>query len=426
MTRPREILLATIGSYGDVLPFITLGGTLVERGYDVTLMTSGYFSEMAEQVGIKIAPVGTARQYIDFTSNPDWTHPIRGLRLNTTMLRQVIEPAFNYISQDWRKPSQIIIANSHCIPARIAQEKYHLPMISINLAAITLGSHIYPPTVNLRLLPENLPRWLRGIYGRTVHKVTNYYIGGPANEFRKKIGLEPIRNVMKWWHSPQGVLSLFPDWFSPHGADWPANHECVGFPVLQYSDKSLDHEIEQLLSIDKQPLLFVPGTTASNLSSYAKVCSEVCQKLDRNGIMLAPAAAHEQSYSSNRLRVRSFIPLPAVLPRVAVAIHHGGIGTVAACLRAGVPQLIRPTFADQPDNAACTVRLGVAKALDTSQFRSAAVVKAVSSLLEDPLVAARCKDYQRRLQGVDGIQVAVDRIEAFGEQTSREAQVIHV
>lgn len=425
MTRPREILLASIGSYGDVLPFITLGGTLVERGYDVTLMTSGYFSEMAERVGVNIAPVGTAQQYIEFTSNPDWTHPIRGLRLNTTMLRQVIEPAFNYIREEWTKPSQLIVANSHCIPARIAQEKYHLPMISINLAAITLGSLLQPPTVNLRLLPESLPRWLRGIYGRTVHKVTNHFVGGPANDFRKRIGLDPFHNVMKWWHSPQRVLSLFPDWFTPQGADWPANHECVGFPILHYSDEPIDNEIEQLLSARKRPLLFVPGTTASNLGVYAKICSAVCQSMDRSGIMLAPAAANEQEYSSSRLMVRSFIPLPAVLPRVAVAVHHGGIGTVAACLRAGVPQLIRPTFADQPDNAACTVRLGVAKAFDTSQFRTAAVVKAISSLLDDPSVTARCKDFQRRLQGVDGIQTAVDRIEAFGDENSLAAQVTH-
>jgi rhamnosyltransferase subunit B len=48
-----------------------------------------------------------------------------------------------------------------------------------------------------------------------------------------------------------------------------------------------------------------------------------------------------------------------LLPQVAALVHHGGIGTTAAALAAGIPQLIAPFAFDQFDNAARTVRLGV-------------------------------------------------------------------
>ncbi len=418
MTQRREILLASIGSYGDVLPFITLGGTLVQRGYDVTLMTSGYFTEMANRVGIKVKPVGTAEQYNEFVSHSGWTKPIRGLSMHKKILRQILEPTFNYLGEEWQRPSQTVVASSHCISARIAQEKFGMPLISINLMTFSLGSIIQPPTVSPRLLPEKLPRWLRGIYGRTVHRVTDHFVGASVNEFRRKVGLSPIRNVMRWWHSPQGVFSLFPDWFTPECADWPAKHECLGFPVLSYSATPIDSEIQQLLSKDKRTLLFVPGTTASSLDAYMKVCASVCQAMDRDGIMLAPAVKNAQAYSTSRLKIRPFIPLPEVLLQVAAAIHHGGIGTIAACFRAGVPQLMRPVFADQPENAACVARLGVGQLLSLSQFRVGTVTKILTKLINDPSVAARCQDYQQRLQGIDGIQKAADRIETFSHERS--------
>jgi UDP:flavonoid glycosyltransferase YjiC (YdhE family) len=140
--------------------------------------------------------------------------------------------------------------------------------------------------------------------------------------------------------------------------------------------------------------------------------------MDRDGILLAPAVKNAQAYSTSRLKIRPFIPLPEVLPQVAAAIHHGGIGTIAACFRAGVPQLMRPVFADQPENAACVARLGVGQLLSLSQFRAGTVTKILTKLINDPSVAARCQDYQQRLQGIDGIQKAADRIETFSHERS--------
>src|SRR6202012_1799180 len=57
-------------------------------------------------------------------------------------------------------------------------------------------------------------------------------------------------------------------------------------------------------------------------------------------------------------RCRAYVPLRALLPRCAALVHHGGIGTTAEALRAGVPQVIVPLAFDQFDNAARVRALG--------------------------------------------------------------------
>jgi UDP:flavonoid glycosyltransferase YjiC (YdhE family) len=79
-----------------------------------------------------------------------------------------------------------------------------------------------------------------------------------------------------------------------------------------------------------------------------------------------------------------FAPYSAIFPRCAAVIHHGGIGTVAQCLRAGVPALVVPGGLDQPFNAAQVARLGVGVWRPRREFTAARAAHALGSLLDDP------------------------------------------
>ena len=62
--------------------------------------------------------------------------------------------------------------------------------------------------------------------------------------------------------------------------------------------------------------------------------------------------------------VAAYVPHAELLPRACLVVHHGGVGTSAQALRAGKPQLVTPFLADQPDNAARLVSLGLARTFD--------------------------------------------------------------
>ena len=88
--------------------------------------------------------------------------------------------------------------------------------------------------------------------------------------------------------------------------------------------------------------------------------------------------------------VRSWVDQPAVLERAAVAIHHGGSGTLCACAAAGVPQLLLPQLADQPHNAQRVAEIGPGRALRRDEVTADAVAAAAAELLAEGPHQAEC------------------------------------
>ena len=107
----------------------------------------------------------------------------------------------------------------------------------------------------------------------------------------------------------------------------------------------------------------------------------------------------------------SYAPLSRLLPRCAALVHHGGIGTLAQALAAGVPQLTMPMGFDQPDNAARLVRLGVAGWVTPARFTGERVATELQRLITDPQVAAACSRWANALKNSSAIERACDLLE---------------
>src|SRR4029077_19510790 len=85
-----------------------------------------------------------------------------------------------------------------------------------------------------------------------------------------------------------------------------------------------------------------------------------------------------------------YVPFSQVLPRCAAIVHHGGIGTCAQGLAAGVPPLTMPLRVDQPDNTTHLWRLGVARWVRPHAFRRDRVASALGMLVGNPRISERC------------------------------------
>jgi UDP:flavonoid glycosyltransferase YjiC (YdhE family) len=107
-----------------------------------------------------------------------------------------------------------------------------------------------------------------------------------------------------------------------------------------------------------------------------------------------------------------YAPFSAVLPRAAAFVHHGGIGTTAQALAAGVPQLIVPLSHDQFDNAARAQRLGTARCLPARQYRAIAAAARLKALLGSTAVAQACRHAARLIQADHPLAAACAQIEA--------------
>src|SRR5205085_2067897 len=107
-------------------------------------------------------------------------------------------------------------------------------------------------------------------------------------------------------------------------------------------------------------------------------------------------AAHVPASLPATVRHFAYVPFSQVFPRAAAVVHHGGIGTTAQALAAGIPQVIMPMGYDQPDNAERLVRLGVGAPLPPRRFTGARLAALLGKLL-GPDVRERCRALAERL-----------------------------
>jgi UDP:flavonoid glycosyltransferase YjiC (YdhE family) len=132
-------------------------------------------------------------------------------------------------------------------------------------------------------------------------------------------------------------------------------------------------------------------------ADFFQAAVDACVRLGRRGLLLARFASQIPRDLPDGVRHFSYIPFSQVLPRSAAIVHHGGIGTTAQGLAAGIPHLVMPLAHDQPDNAHRLERLGVARTLLPAKFRGPAVARALSALLDSPTVLSRAREIAGRL-----------------------------
>jgi UDP:flavonoid glycosyltransferase YjiC (YdhE family) len=147
---------------------------------------------------------------------------------------------------------------------------------------------------------------------------------------------------------------------------------------------------------------------------FFRAAIEACQRLGRRGILLTRFCEQIPDRLPNGVKHFDYIPFSQLLPKAAALVHHGGIGTTAQALSAGVPQLIMPLAHDQFDNAARVKRLEVGDWIVPSGFRGSQVAAKLAVLLGSEAVRRACREVLGRFAGKNGMAAAANAIERFG------------
>jgi UDP:flavonoid glycosyltransferase YjiC (YdhE family) len=207
---------------------------------------------------------------------------------------------------------------------------------------------------------------------------------------------------------------LFPPWFAAPQPDWPPKVTLTSFPLFDERGLTpLPPGVEEFLSSGDSPIIFTPGSANRQAQPFLAAAVSACRRLGRRGMLLTRFTHHLPARLPDTVRHFDYAPFSEVFPRAAAVVHHGGVGTTAQALAAGVPQLIMPMAHDQPDNAARLIRLGVGAAIKPHLFRGPAVARELRRLTASPDVAARCKALAARLEGADALGPVCERIEAL-------------
>ena len=411
------IQLVAVGSHGDVLPILALGVELIRRGHRVALAAPAPFAALAIRAGVPFYGLGTSGDYEQAARAPDLWHPRRGVFTLFSQIVDLTEQTYEWLAQEHaRAPETLVVASSLSLGARVAQDKLELRVVTVHAMPLLMESrHAAPilPGLSLaRLVPSRMRHWL----GRGADR----YVIGPAalpglNALRARLDLNPVRRLRHWWNSPSRVLLMFPDWFAAPQSDWLPQAVQTGFPLVDRlgDTQRLSPELTAFLAQGPAPLIFTYGSAMRRARPFFATAIALCGRMGRRGVLIAPQDDQVPPDLPDGLIHVPYAPLSALLPDGAALIHHGGIGTVAQALAAGIPQLIVPVAFDHFDEGERVRRLGLGTTLSRRRFTPARAARRLTRLLASPDVAESCRAVRTRMAREDGVSSACDRIEAM-------------
>lgn len=425
--RPAHIVINTVGSLGDLFPFLAIGCALSARGHRVTVATHVMHQAAVAQAGLDFADAsGTPilTNVGEFTQRA--FHPVHGPRL---VIRDIaaVDVAESYQRlQAICRDADVLLTSTLAFAGHILGETLgaagKLHWVSAVLAPSGFLSIHEPPVVGMPRMDALARGPLRG--KRLLHWLIRLRVRswtGPVRAFRRKLGLpgeSPLGNpLQEGQHSPECALALFSPQLGAAQADWPAHVHITGFAHYPQPGAAMDASLQSFLRGGTPPLVFSLGSTAVHIGAgFLRESIEACEQLGRRAVLFTGSPevrAQLPATLPDFIHAVDYAPHAAVFPQAAVVVHHGGIGTSTEALRAGRPMLVVPHGFDQFDNAERLQRLGVARALAARDYRCATALPLLKDLLDDPAYAQRARRCGEAVRAEQGEQVAADLIESI-------------
>jgi rhamnosyltransferase subunit B len=417
----KRIVLTTFGSFGDIHPYIAVGLELKVRGNQAIIATSPSYREKIEATGLGFHPV-----------RPDILPPEENLETiikamdvmkgGEFIIKELFTPYVRESYEDLRdatRDADLLVTHMLTFAGPILAEKTGIPWISTVLAPTSFFS-VYDPFVPPQLPVMGKLLRLSPLVARPfmfiAKQVADKWIE-PVYKLRAQLGLPQGEHpVFEGQHSPSLVLALFSKVLGEPQPDWPPQTVVTGFPFYDLKDEAhISPELEQFLNDGAPPIVFTLGSTAIFVAeNFYRESIQAARLLNRRAVLLIGDARNlPEEPLPEGIIAFDYAPYGQILPRAAVIVHPGGVGTTGQTLRAGVPALIIPFNHDQPDNASRVARLGVGRTISRTRYTAANAARELNTLLTDKSYAERAAIVGRQVQSEDGARTAADEIEKF-------------
>jgi rhamnosyltransferase subunit B len=412
---PKRIVLATIGSLGDLHPMLTLALELKQRGHRVTVASTAYYRERVEGLELDFCPL-----------RPDWDPTDRELIAQCAdlksgpevLFRRLILPHLRATYDDLTAAvagADLMIAGELVYAAPLAAEKLGLRWASVILSPISFFS-AHDPSLLVNIPNAYRLRRAGWVVNRAIlelGKLVSRHWWKPVRQLRRELGLRvQCDPVFKDKFSPKLVLALFSRSLAQAQPDWPKRTVQPGFVYFDRNGIEDYSELEDFLARGDAPVVFTLGSTAvHNPGNFYEASVAAARQLGRRAVLLG--ARHETLVGWAEILTLPYAPYSRIFPHAAAIVHQGGSGTTGQALRSGRPQLIVPYGWDQPDNGARLERLGVGLCLARSAYSAESVTTALSGLLTEPSFAARAREVAAQVGSEEALMLACDAVEAI-------------
>ncbi len=423
-TAGKRIVLSTFGSFGDIHPYIAIALELKARGHTPVMATAEVYRAKMDAAGIEFHPIRPDMPaYEDEEAlvklSEELIDPYVGtekvLKLFTANAREVYDDLDQAV-----EGADLLLTHPLPLVGPIVAQKRGLPWVSSVLSPISLFSAYDPPVPPQMPALVHLVR-LHPILGRLFYRLASYKLESvmkPIYDLRAELGLPRGKQpLFAGQHSPVRVLALFSPVLASPQPDWPMNTLITGFPFYDRRDYFSETEspagLLEFLESGPPPIVFTLGSSAFWVAAdFYRDSIKAAQELGQRALLLI---GHARNLPKEPLPAGiaafEYAPFGEVLPRAAIVVHQGGVGTTGQGLRSGRPALIVPHAHDQFDNAARVERLGCGRSIARPRYNARTAIRELRAILENPGYANRAAEVGEQVQIENGAKVAADAIE---------------
>ena len=420
-----KFVLSSYGGRGDIEPAVVVGRELQRRGHDVRMVVPPNLVGFAEKAGLAAVSYGLdSKDILDlqwkyFTLYGRTPWKLKELNRMANQTAQFSKECWADMTRTLASVAQgadlLLTGLIFEQPAANVAEAYDIPLVTL---------HYFPNRVHGQLmpkLPSSLSRAAMVANEWTAWRATRE--GEEAQ--RRELGLPRATRPAPQRIATRGSLEIqaydelvFPG-LPTEWAKWDDQRPFVG-ALAMASPTEVDAEVMSWIAEGTPPVFFgfgsVPvGSPAETTAMIAAACGQLGQR----AVIGAGGTNYGDVRHFDHVKIVGQVNYATIFPACRAVVHHGGSGTLAACLRAGVPQLVLWTLPDQPFFAAQVKRLKVGAGRRFSTTTHKSLVKDLRRILA-PEYAARAREVSARMTtAADSVAAAADRVEEFARLKCR-------
>ena len=418
-----RITILSIGSLGDVQPFLALAICLQEAGHTVRLAVSPNHKAYVERRGVKFFPLGRDNQEI----------------LDQEKTRAMIEfgKRFSFIAYRIREKQRIFYQINLQAYQACQDADLIIHRISDYLAAFSIAQKKGVPCIEVGLGPLVRTHSIPSMYfygwpnfGEQVNWSTHLFaeqalwqiFHRSTNEFREKtLGLPPLpfggpERLKRQSGVP--VLHAFSPSVLSKPADWPEWAHITGYWFLdQERNWQPPAELVGFLEAGPAPVYIGFGSMPSRNPEHTLALLFRALELSGNRAILSAGILGTQYHPkpTDQHFFLDYAPHDWLFPRMSAVVHHGGAGTTGASIRAGTPTIVIPHNYDQPFWGQLVARLGIGpQPVPRKHLNPENLAQAIQKAVSDQRIVQNAQSLARKVQNEDGVGRAMEIM--FGDR----------
>lgn len=411
-----RITILTIGSRGDVQPYLALAVGLRRAGYSVRVASHANFESLIRGYGVDFALVRFNPREV--VNHPEVQKAKSNIVRFILTVRRLMGPQYFDIFDDFWQASQdaeAIIASPTAINAHDCSQELQIPLV-LGLLQPLIPTRDFPSF----FLPK-LPS-IGGSLNRITHHLFDQFLWQSVrtnvNQWRKvRLGIRsaaffgPYRR-MRAERVPY-LVACSPS-VIPKPPDWREWHHVTGYWILEpHSDFRPPSEVEDFLQSGSPPVYVGFGSmNQEQPEMLADVVVAALERSDQRGILASGWGGLKQRRSTEKILQVDDIPHQWLFPRMAAIVHHGGAGTTAAALRSGIPSVVVPFGGDQHHWGRILIEKGVSpQMLPVDDLTEESLAHAISLAMSDRGLRKRASSLGESILKEDGVSRAIEIVD---------------